>query len=84
MAAPRVLPDGQPLHIVVETVDGNLSAGMRQLNGVYTQWHNRAHGRVGHVFQARFKAIIVQREAYLLKLARYAKARVQVLQSHIY
>ena len=28
-------------HIVVETVDGNLSAGMRQLNGVYTQWHNR-------------------------------------------
>ena len=58
-------------HIVVETVDGNLSAGMRQLNGVYTQWHNRAHGRVGHVFQGRFKAIIVQREAYLLELARY-------------
>jgi putative transposase len=58
-------------HIVVETVDGNLSAGMRQLNGVYTQLHNRAHGRVGHVFQGRFKAIIVQREAYLLELARY-------------
>ena len=58
-------------HIVVETVDGNLSAGMRQLNGVYTQWHNRAHGRVGHVFQGRFKAIMVQREAYLLELARY-------------
>ena len=58
-------------HIVVETIDGNLSAGMRQLNGVYTQWHNRAHDRVGHVFQGRFKAIIVQREAYLLELARY-------------
>ena len=58
-------------HIVVETVEGNLSAGMRQLNGVYTQWHNRAHGRVGHVFQGRFKAIVVQREAYLLELARY-------------
>ena len=58
-------------HIVIETVDGNLSAGMRQLNGVYTQWHNRTHGRVGHVFQGRFKAIIVQREAYLLELARY-------------
>ncbi len=58
-------------HIVVETVEGNLSAGMRQLNGVYTQWHNRTHGRVGHVFQGRFKAIIVQREAYLLELARY-------------
>jgi putative transposase len=58
-------------HIVVETVDGNLSAGMRQLNGVYTQAHNRAHGCVGHVFQGRFKAIVVQREAYLLELARY-------------
>ncbi len=58
-------------HIVVETVEGNLSAGMRQLNGVYTQTHNRAHGRVGHVFQGRFKAIVVQRETYLLELARY-------------
>jgi putative transposase len=58
-------------HIVIETVDGNLSAGMRQLNGVYTQWHNRMHGRVGHVFQGRFKAVIIQREAYLLELARY-------------
>ena len=58
-------------HIVIETIDGNLSAGMRQLNGVYTQWHNRKYGRVGHVFQGRFKAIIVQRQAYLLELARY-------------
>ena len=58
-------------HIVVETVEGGLSAGMRQLNGVYTQWHNRAHDRVGHVFQGRFKAILVQRESYLLELARY-------------
>ena len=58
-------------HVVVETVRGSLSAGMRQLNGVYTQWHNRAHGRVGHVFQGRFKAILVQRDSYLLELARY-------------
>lgn len=58
-------------HIVIETAQGNLSAGMRQLNGVYTQWHNQAHGRVGHVFQGRFKAIVVQRDAYLLELARY-------------
>ena len=58
-------------HIVEETVEGNLSAGMRQLNGVYTQWHNRAHGRIGYVFQGRFKAVIVQRESYLLELARY-------------
>lgn len=58
-------------HIVVETADGNLSAGMRQLNGIYTQWHNHAHDRVGHVFQGRFKGILVQRDAYLLELARY-------------
>jgi hypothetical protein len=44
---------------------------MRQLNGVYTQRFNRQHGRVGHVFQGRYKAILVQKEAYLLELARY-------------
>jgi putative transposase len=37
-------------HLVIETLDPNLSRGMRQLNGVYTQRFNRQHGRVGHVF----------------------------------
>jgi putative transposase len=58
-------------HLLIETPDGNLSKGMRQLNGVYTQRFNRQHGRVGHVFQGRYKAIIVQKESYLLELARY-------------
>ena len=58
-------------HLLVETPDGNLSKGMRQLNGVYTQHFNRRHGRVGHVFQGRYKAILVDKEAYLLELARY-------------
>jgi len=58
-------------HILVETVDGNLSAGMRQLNGVYTQRSNRRHHRSGHVFQGRFKSIVVERDSYLLELARY-------------
>jgi putative transposase len=44
---------------------------MRQLNGVYTQRFNRRHRRVGHVFQGRYKAIIVQKDAYLVELARY-------------
>ena len=44
---------------------------MRQLNGVYTQYVNRTHGRVGHLFQGRYKGILVQKEAYLLELARY-------------
>ena len=38
-------------HLLIETPDGNLSKGMRQLNGVYTQRFNRKHGRVGHLFQ---------------------------------
>jgi len=45
--------------------------GMRQLNGQFAQYFNRRHGLVGHVFQGRYKAILVQREAYLLELARY-------------
>jgi putative transposase len=58
-------------HLIVETPEANLSAGMRQLNGVYTQRFNRHHGRVGHVFQGRFKAILVERDSYLLELCRY-------------
>lgn len=58
-------------HVVVETPEGNLSRGMRQLNGVYTQYVNRAHRRVGHVFQGRYKAILVEKDSYLLELARY-------------
>jgi REP element-mobilizing transposase RayT len=58
-------------HLLIETPDGNLSQGMRQLNGVYTQRFNREHGRVGHVFQGRYKAILVEKDSYLLELARY-------------
>ncbi len=58
-------------HLLIETPDANLSKGMRQLNGVYTQLFNRKHGRVGHVFQGRFKAILVEKDSYLLELARY-------------
>ena len=58
-------------HVVVETADGNLAQGMRQLNGVYTQTINRSHNRVGHVFQGRYKAILVEKDSYLLELSRY-------------
>jgi putative transposase len=58
-------------HLVIETIDGNLARGMRQLNGVYSQYFNRRHGLVGHVVQGRYKAILVQKESYLLELARY-------------
>ena len=58
-------------HLLIETPEGNLSRGMRQLNGVYTQGFNRRHRKVGHLFQGRFKAILVERDSYLLELARY-------------
>jgi putative transposase len=58
-------------HLLVETPKGNLSLGMRQLNGMYTQSFNRRHNRVGHLFQGRFKAILVEKESYLLELCRY-------------
>ena len=58
-------------HLLVETPEANLSLGMRQLNGVYTQRFNQAHRRNGHVFQGRYKAILVQKDAYLLELSRY-------------
>jgi REP element-mobilizing transposase RayT len=58
-------------HLVIETPEGNLAQGMRQLNGVHTQTFNRTHHRVGHVFQGRYKAILVERDSYLLELARY-------------
>ena len=62
---------GNHYHLLIETPDANLSKGMRQLNGVYTQASNRRHGRVGHLFQGRFKAILVDADSYLLEVARY-------------
>ena len=58
-------------HLVIETPDGNLSKGMRQLNGVYTQTFNKRHNRVGHIFQGRYKSILIQKESHLLEVCRY-------------
>lgn len=58
-------------HLLIETPDANLGRGMRQLNGVFTQTSNRRHQRTGHLFQGRYKAILVDKDAYLLELARY-------------
>ena len=62
---------GNHYHLVIETPDGNLSKGMRQLNGVYTQAFNRRHHRVGQLFQGRFKGILVQKESHYLEVCRY-------------
>lgn len=62
---------GNHYHLLAETPEGNLSRGMRQLNGTYTQRFNRKHNRVGHIFQGRYKAILVEKDSHLLELCRY-------------
>jgi REP element-mobilizing transposase RayT len=58
-------------HLLIETPNANLSKGMRELNGVYTQGFNQRHRRVGHLFQGRYKAILVEKDNHLLSLCRY-------------
>ena len=62
---------GNHYHLVIETPEANLSKGMGQLNGRYAQRYNRRHNRVGHLFQGRYTAILVQKQTHLLELARY-------------
>jgi len=58
-------------HLLIETLRPTLSKGMREVNGVYTQGFNYRHGRVGHVLQGRYKAVLVEKETHLLELSRY-------------
>lgn len=58
-------------HLLIETPVPTLSRGMRYLNGVYSQAINRKKRNVGHFFQGRYKAILVEKESYLLELSRY-------------
>lgn len=62
---------GNHYHFVVQTHRANVSRLMRHINGVYTQRYNRRHKQRGHVFQGRFKAIVVDRDAYFLEVCRY-------------
>jgi REP element-mobilizing transposase RayT len=58
-------------HLVMQTPEPNLSKGMHWLNSRYANWFNRTHGRCGHLFQGRFKALLVDREAYFADVLRY-------------
>ena len=73
-------------HLMVETPDGNLSTGMRHLNGVYSQYFNHRHKRVGHLYQGRYSSPLIEKEAYLLELCRYIvlnPVRAQMVESAI-
>jgi REP element-mobilizing transposase RayT len=58
-------------HLLLQIADSNLSRGMRDLNGLYSMTFNARHERVGHVFQGRFKSLLVDKESYLLEVSRY-------------
>lgn len=58
-------------HLLVETPLANLSEFMRQFNITYTSYYNKRHKRVGHLYQGRYKSILVEKESYLIILSRY-------------
>jgi putative transposase len=71
-------------HLLIETPEPNLSSAMRDINGNYTQKFNFRHGRVGHVFQGRYKSFLIEKELYLLEVARYIvlnPVRAKIVQS---
>ena len=68
-------------HLLVETLEPTLARGMREINGLYTQAFNRRHSRTGHVFQGRYKSLLIDADTYLLEVSRYivlnpVKARI--------
>ena len=58
-------------HLLLATPRGNLSNFMQYLNGVFSQTSNRRHGRTGHLFEGRFRSIVVQRDSYLRRVSKY-------------
>lgn len=62
---------GNHYHLVIETPEPNLSRSLRRLHGMYAQWFNRCHQRVGHLLQGRFKSLLVEKECYLQELCCY-------------
>lgn len=62
---------GNHYHLMLRTPEGNLGRLMRHLNGLYTQWHNRHGGQDGPLFRGRYKAVLVEADAYWTHLSRY-------------
>jgi REP element-mobilizing transposase RayT len=58
-------------HLLVTTPQGNIAAGMQELNGRYARWLNRASGRRGHVWEARYHGEPIQTDSHLLECIRY-------------
>lgn len=58
-------------HLVVETPEPDLAAGMQRLNGLYAQSFNQRHGRVGALFQGRYHSVLIERDEHLMETLRY-------------
>ena len=58
-------------HLLVETPRGNLSQILHHINGAYTTYFNIRRERAGHLFQGRYKSILVEKDAYCIQLSRY-------------
>ena len=62
---------GNHYHLILETPEPNVAAGVHRLHCVYARWFNRRHGRLGRVFEDRYKTILIEKESHLLEVARY-------------
>jgi len=62
---------GNHYHLLLETPSGNLSQIMRHINGAYTTYYNIKQKRSGHLFQGRYKAILIEADRYAMELSRY-------------
>lgn len=62
---------GNHYHLILETPDANLSQIMQHINGAYTTYFNTKRKRAGHLFQGRYKAIIIEADEYATQLSRY-------------
>jgi putative transposase len=62
---------GNHYHLVIETPRGLLSRFMHDVNSGYTTYFNVKRKRAGHLFQGRYKSLLVDKDSYLLELSRY-------------
>lgn len=58
-------------HLILHTPSGSLSRFAQRFNTAYTVYYNRRHKRSGHLYQGRYKAILIEKDSYLLVLSRY-------------
>jgi REP-associated tyrosine transposase len=58
-------------HLLMRTLEPNLSRGMELLNGTYAKWFNHTHGFEGHLFERRFRSVVIESDAHLLEVIRY-------------